>query len=321
MNNKTTAIILLNWNGADDTIACLTSLSKAQGQLFVVVVDNNSSDDSVVRLKHWKKTHTADFPLYILAENENHGFAKGNNIGIRFASQYRPDYYMLLNNDTEVEPSFLTTLTAFAGLHEDIKAISPQINYYDDKERVWLCGGKLKFGRRKRYYHNAPASEIKERVFFPITFISGCALFFRPELLSMDGALLTERFFFGEEDFEFSLRMYRQKMKMACLLQSKIYHKVGASRDKIGQKSNWGKDYSYYLAKLICYRLYYSPLKFGLLLVLLLPGCTRNFRRNCGSWSAAVKIVCKLLQDIRVKDSISREDFQNYIKQGDEHCN
>lgn len=311
-----TAIILLNWNGASDTIACLNSLSAATGDFFCVIVDNASTDNSVSQLERWKETHTDAFHLYILQEKENHGFAKGNNIGVRFASQYKPDYYLLLNNDTEVEPDFLDSLTNFAQTHEKIKAISPQINYFYDKNKVWFCGGQLKFGARKRCYHNADSAEIKEKNYFQITFISGCALFFRPELLQKDYSVLTERFFFGEEDLEFSLRMQRQQMQMVCLLSSQIYHKVGSSREKISKQYNWGKDYAYYLSKLICYRLYYSPLKFNLLKILILPNCLKNFHRSCGNWYQAIKIVSRLLKDLLLKEEVTREDFQNYIQMG-----
>ena len=52
-----TAIILLNWNGAADTIDCLESLAQAKGSFFVVVVDNDSHDDSVERLRAWQSAH------------------------------------------------------------------------------------------------------------------------------------------------------------------------------------------------------------------------------------------------------------------------
>ena len=104
-----TAIILLNWNGADDTIDCLESLTKAEGSFFVVVVDNDSHDDSLERLKDWKQSHP-ELELHLVEEKENHGFAVGNNLGVRYASQFTPDYYMLLNNDTVVEPDFLKVL-------------------------------------------------------------------------------------------------------------------------------------------------------------------------------------------------------------------
>lgn len=309
-----TAIILLNWNGADDTLACLESLKGAGGEFFVVVVDNASADDSVERLEAWKERNAAAFPLHVLAEKENHGFAKGNNVGVRYAAQFQPDSYMLLNNDTEVEPDFLTRLTAFQASYPDYKALSPQINYFYDKEKVWFCGGRLSFGARQLLYKDCREEEIREREFIPVTFLSGCALFFHASLLQADGTPLTERFFFGEEDYEFSLRMRRQRQKMACVLSAKIYHKVGASRDKMGEKRHVGKDYAYYLSKLICNRLYVSRCSFVPLSLLTALKSLQAFRRDGLSALQALRLSTRLLCDGWMKEGIGREDFFELLR-------
>ena len=65
-----TAIILLNWNGADDTIDCLESLVQAKGGFFAVVVDNDSHDDSMERLKAWQ---SAPHPCLPYSQQQWHG--------------------------------------------------------------------------------------------------------------------------------------------------------------------------------------------------------------------------------------------------------
>jgi len=303
-----TAIILLNWNGVEDTLACLQSLCSVQGDFFVTIVDNHSSDNSLLSFQEWKASHP-DFPLHLLPEKENHGFARGNNIGVHFASQFHPEYYLLLNNDTEVEPDFLTNLLDFRQKHPKFKILTPRINYFYDKSKVWLCGGHLKFGSRSKLYQDQFDSDIKEQEFIPVTFVSGCALFATADLLQSDGNLLTERFFFGEEDFEFALRMQQQGNLMACVLDSKIYHKVGASRTKIQDNKNIGKDYCFYLGKLICCRLFYHPAKFALLMGLQLPKTLLQFRSSTKSWKQAFAITRKLQKDAYQKEGISKEDF------------
>ena len=52
-----TAIIILNWNGADDTLACLDSLAKAEGDFRIYVVDNGSTDNSLARIQAWMDGH------------------------------------------------------------------------------------------------------------------------------------------------------------------------------------------------------------------------------------------------------------------------
>ena len=138
-----TAIILVNWNGADDTIACLESLSKVKESHFVVVADNYSTDDSVQRIQGWLDDH-ADNPTVrkyqLLQLDANYGFAVGNNKALKVAMQRKPDFCMLLNNDTEVEPDFLKRLIDYIHENPQVKALSPCISYYYDKEKIWFSG-------------------------------------------------------------------------------------------------------------------------------------------------------------------------------------
>ena len=176
-----TAIILLNWNGADDTIDCLESLTKAEGSFFVVVVDNDSHDDSLERLKGWKQSHP-ELELHLVEEKENHGFAVGNNLGVRYASQFTPDYYMLLNNDTVVEPDFLKVLLEFQENNGEYDVLSPVIHYYDDRGKIWFGGGRLKYTGRTAMHRGEDESVLKGVPSFPVNYVSGCAMLFSPKV-------------------------------------------------------------------------------------------------------------------------------------------
>ena len=145
-----TAIIILNWNGADDTLACLESLSKAEGEFVVYVIDNGSSDDSLSRLQAWIDEH-AEVSVQLVPLDRNYGFARGNNKGLEVARQTNPDSYLLLNNDTEVCPDFLVRLESFVKKHPEYRVLTPKINFFYDKQKIWNCGGRLYFGFRK--YH------------------------------------------------------------------------------------------------------------------------------------------------------------------------
>ena len=124
-----TAIIILNWNGADDTLACLDSLAKAEGEFRVYVVDNGSSDDSLQRIGKWLDSHSA-FDGRLIPLDKNYGFAIGNNKGIAIARKDNPDSYLLLNNDTEVVPDFLIRLQTFSASYPEYRVLTPKINYY-----------------------------------------------------------------------------------------------------------------------------------------------------------------------------------------------
>ncbi len=304
-----TAIIILNWNNANDTIHCLRSLSKAYGEFSVYVVDNGSTDDSLVRINEWVDNNK-DLVVYVVPLDANYGFAKGNNKGIAFARKHNPDNFLLLNNDTEVTPDFLIKLQKFSESHPEYPVLTPKIYYFSDKKKIWNCGGRLSMGFRKYYYAGQSDDAIKAQEYLPITFITGCALFFPPALLDDNGRLLTERFFFGEEDFEFSMRMNAQGIKMACLLNSVIYHKVGASGK---QMSAIGKIFLHYLNRFIDIRLHKSALFYAVWAFVNIPLCMRHFYMSSRSLTKSLVLLRRLLSDARKKCEVNYADFKALV--------
>lgn len=104
------AMVILNWNGKADTLACLQSLEQmVDADYLPIVVDNASTDGSVAAIRE-------RYPSVHLIENSrNLGFAEGNNVGIRYALTTAASFILLLNNDTLVDPHFLKALmTRFA---------------------------------------------------------------------------------------------------------------------------------------------------------------------------------------------------------------
>lgn len=304
-----TAIITLNWNGADDTLACLQSLSKAEGEFVVYVIDNGSSDDSLSRIQAWIDEHRG-LNVHLVPLDKNYGFARGNNKGLEVARKINPDRYLLLNNDTEVCPDFLIRLESFSRKYPEYKILTPKINYFYDKQKIWNCGGKLFFGFRKYHYAGAPDSAVGDAEYIPISFVTGCALYFCPELLDEQGHLLTERFFFGEEDFELSLRMKKQIHAMACVFNSQIYHKVGAT---VGKTQGVSKYYMHYLNRSIDVRLHFSRLKFLVWQMLNMPFVLRCFYQSTHSVQLTYKLYKHLLHDVRCKDGVSQSDFNSLV--------
>lgn len=304
-----TAIIILNWHGADDTIACLESLKKAEGIFRVYVVDNGSTDDSLSRISAWIDANTG-LEVELCPLDKNYGFAKGNNKGIARARTLNPDSYLLLNNDTEVEPDFLIRLQDFSKRNPQYKVLTPQINYYYDKNKVWNCGGRLFFGFRKYYYAGFPASTIKEKDYIPVSFVTGCALFFYPEILNEEGMLFTERFFFGEEDFELSMRLHKENKSIACVLDSLIYHKVGAS---IGRSPSVSKVYLHNLNRFINVRLHFGVFKYMLWLLLSVPLLFKHLYGATGNLALSFILARSLVCDACKKDRVTQTDFNKIL--------
>ena len=312
-----TGIILINWNGADDTLACLKSLQKAEGEFFVVVADNASDDDSVQRIGAFIKDNGEEERFYLLPLDENYGFAVGNNKALHFAAQFEPDSYMLLNNDTEVEPEFLIRLLEFASKNPHYSALTPCINYFSEKNIIWECGSDIVMGKRVVKYANKECRLLEGIEYIPVTSISGCALFFKPELLDAKGDIFFDRSFFGEEDLEFSMRMKKRGVKMACVPASVIYHKVGRSRNKMKATAFEGKYYMYYLNRLVVLRLHMPALMYWLIKLTYMPNSFRYFYSVNHSFKYSWKLMMRLYKEADAKYGVSRDDFRALMVNND----
>jgi len=283
-------VIILNWNGEDDTIECLKSIRKSVPAGFVpVIVDNGSKPESVERLKHecslifgkilnlrggelaaLSDSPRAEFAEYLgedtlvfIENGENKGFAGGNNVGIKFAELIGAEWVMLLNNDTVVSPEAFQELRRFLGSYPSFPAITAQIRYFSPNTRIQNCGGDLTyFGRQKYKFANMDASALPESDFSVVSFVTGCALLFKYKATG----ILTEDFFFGEEDYEFSLRMKKLGLEMACAHGAVVYHKVGATISR--NSTRLGAILVYYVNRLTNTRNYYSKVRWHTIRIL-----------------------------------------------------
>ncbi|MEX2145346.1 MAG: glycosyltransferase family 2 protein [Candidatus Spechtbacterales bacterium] len=224
-------VILLNWNSFKDTIVCLRSLGKVKyKRVNILVVDNNSSDNSVFELEKFK----ADNPglnLEIVKNNENSGFAGGCNVGIRKSLTCGADYVLLLNNDTEVSPDFISPLLCEAEKNKKAGIISPAIFFYDERELIWF-GGKTKISWLAM--DKAISSSLfKKRISSEtsnenVNFLTGACMLIKKETLREIGEF-DERFFLYFEDADLSLRAREAGWLLVWTPYSKIWHKVSAT--------------------------------------------------------------------------------------------
>lgn len=217
-------IVTLNWNGFSDTSELLESLSGITYKNFkIVVVDNNSSKDDVDKLKKYydKKTH-------IILLKENLGYAGGNNIGIKHALEANADFILLINNDTKVEPDFLSPLVNKFNTYSDAGIIAPRINYYDMPNKIWSDGGKISWLRASGFAYSDKLESNVNDVDKSVTFASGCCMLIKKQLL-LDIGLFDENFFLYTEDTDLCFRTIKKGYEIYVIPKAKIYHKVNKS--------------------------------------------------------------------------------------------
>jgi len=153
------AIVLLNWNGWQETIGCLESLRGLNyPDYHVLVVDNGSTDGSSRELRAWVERNrpaevragepapqsTAPDSRFVVLENaENLGFSEGVNVGIKHVLTASPStrFVFLLNNDARLEPSAITHCVR-ASLDEGAAIVGAVVHSLDGGE-VLFAGARF----------------------------------------------------------------------------------------------------------------------------------------------------------------------------------
>ncbi|TSC96065.1 MAG: putative glycosyltransferase [Parcubacteria group bacterium Athens1014_10] len=220
------AIIILVYNGEKYLLDLLPSLKRQdypEESCQIILVDNNSQDKSAEYIKN-------NFPQFVFIPNQkNKGFAKGNNIGIKYALEESFDYLVLLNQDTAVEPNWLGELVKTIEKDEKIGAVQPMILFWDKKDKINSSGNAIHF---LGFGFSEDFNQIKnlnqeER---EISYASGAAVLFRAKALEEAG-LFDENLFYSE-DVDLGWRIRLAGYKIINAPRAEVFHKYSFSRNK-----------------------------------------------------------------------------------------
>jgi len=223
-----TAIIILNYNGEDDTKECLESINKFYSKLKnlqIILIDNNSLfplKDSYLK--------SLNLNVFHIKNVENKGFAEGNNIGIRQALKMNCDIIALINNDTVFIDNSLTNAVDYLHKNSDIGIIGLINYFYDDPEKIFQAGfiSKLDYGKSSTININ----NYKNKGIASVDYVPGSSIIIRNNVFRRIG-LLDPKYFAYFEEYDFCVRAKRKDFKVCVLLESKILHKVGKSSTSV----------------------------------------------------------------------------------------
>ena len=224
MEHPQIAIIVLNWNGKEDTIRCLDSLKRlTYSHYSIIVVDNGSKDGSLDQFNRM-------YPEIETIQNEtNLGYAGGNNVGIRRALQMGVKYVLLLNNDTIVDPRLLNNLVDEMESDSSIGIAGPTVFDYSSQNSVQATGGRVDWMRgRARRVRGVPFERSTD-----VDCVSGSCLLARTEAVYMVGCL-DEDYFAHWEEIDWCIRFKKAGYRVVWVQSAKIWHKGGATGSRIG---------------------------------------------------------------------------------------
>lgn len=217
------SIILLHWNGFEDTKACLQSLNHLDYPNFqITIVDNGSINNSLKKLKALFPNH------HYIETNANLGYAGGNNVGIKDSLKKGFDYVLLLNNDTTCAKDFLRILINESKHFPKGKIFGPKVLQMSATNTIDHMGGIWD----QKTYDFLPYGFKEHTSYFrepqKLDFISGCCILIASELFHEIG-FLDERFFLLWEESDFCTRARKKGHEIWAIPDSTIFHKGSSS--------------------------------------------------------------------------------------------
>lgn len=226
--NKRTAVVILNWNGADMLRRFLPSVVRHSTEARVIVADNGSTDNSLDVLR-------VEFPsVEILPLPRNYGFAEGYN---RALEQVEATYLLLLNSDVEVTAGWLAPLEKWMDTYPECAACQPKLlaqRRPDHFEYAGACGGYLdRYGYpfcRGRLFDTVEADHGQYDTPRNVLWATGAALMIR-QTDWRDSGGFDAGFFAHMEEIDLCWRLRTRGRAIACVPESRVFHVGGATLD------------------------------------------------------------------------------------------
>jgi GT2 family glycosyltransferase len=220
------SVIIVNYNGKDFLVKCLSSVFRTNYPIFeVILVDNGSTDGS---LEAVNKLFAHSGRLKIVKNHANVGFAEANNIGFGYS---RGKYVVLLNNDTVVDSEWISELVKVMESDSSIAAAQSKILLMDHPRRFDCAGGFIDYDGttypRGHFAQDIGQYEKIEEIFT----CKGAAMIIRKDALLKVG-LFDSSYFFYYEETDLCWRFWLAGYKVLYVPSSVVYHKGGGSVPK-----------------------------------------------------------------------------------------
>lgn len=223
-------IVMVNWNGFKDTVACIDSIFETQQALtyHIYLVDNGSDDGSEELLRERYRDRKS---ISLLFEDENRGFSTGFNAGLRKALSHGCTSICIANNDLIFTKTTLVPLLKHASADPNCGFCTGIITYEDQRDRIWAAGGDFSVfsctatGRHFNAHFDDCDTGVYEVDYIPGALVFGLAATWK----EIGTELLPECYFLGGEEVDVCLRLKRKGFRSVFVSESVTHHKVGYS--------------------------------------------------------------------------------------------
>lgn len=258
------SFIILHYKNINDTIDCIKFINniKSSKKKSIVIVDNNTLCEKEI---DYLKQYTKD----IIINDKNLGFARGNNIGCKYAiKKYKPDFLCVINNDTLITqkdfideiyscyektnfdmmgPEIITdngdSVNPFYA-YENIDEINSKIKYH--KKLIMIYKSKIlrnllnSYIKIKRIFIKPKKLENGNESSYNVA-LHGCAIIFSKKYYEKyNDIFYNGTFLYHEEEF-LNYRKNRDKLITFYNKKLKIYHKEGSSLNESFKDNNYEK--------------------------------------------------------------------------------
>lgn len=234
------SIIVLNWNGLEDTISCVSSLLHQAYQNFrIYIVDNASANNEASKLS---RNFSSEPRVTVIANNKNDGYAGGNNVGLRSADE-ASSYFWIVNNDTTAEIHALSALVQLAESSEHVGMVGSTILYPDKKTIYALGGGSFNAWTgvdRLSHSHAIWNSQTVQE--HHLDFISGASLLLSKKAYDHTNGF-DEDYFLYSEEADLAYRCLQNGFSLYYAPASIIYHQSAKTTQY------WSATYIYYFLR------------------------------------------------------------------------
>jgi GT2 family glycosyltransferase len=200
-----------------------------------VVVDNASTDGTVEAVR-------AEFADVKIIENTtNLRYAGGNNKGIQYALDQDTGAILLLNNDTIVDPEFLTLLIETLMADPTNGIVGPMIYYHADPQRIWYAGGRISWWQGWISHRGIREIDSGQYATPAATdYVTGCCILVQRNVITQIGMLDDSYFIYGE-DTDWCLRALQAGYRIMIQPGAHVWHKVSASSGQFSWYKNSNK--------------------------------------------------------------------------------